>query len=177
LELWGDSEAYALAGVAAAIIAGAQVAGGLLVSHVGRFFNRRTSILLLATLISTTLLVCMGLFANFWAVLGLVVLWGLAGAAVFPVRQAYINGLIPSKQRATVLSFDSLLGSSGGVATQPILGKAADVWNYPASYLISGAFQAAAIPFALLAKRAATSPEAKQADTISKDEDPTQVEP
>jgi len=33
-----------------------------------------------------------------------------------PVRQAFVNGLIPSEQRATVLSFDSLMGSAGGVA-------------------------------------------------------------
>ena len=47
--------------------------------------------------------------------IALLVLWGLMFAAVSPVRQAYVNGLIPSQERATVLSFDSLLGSSGAV--------------------------------------------------------------
>ena len=28
-----------------------------------------------------------------------------------PARQAFVNGLIPSEQRGTVLSFDSLMGS------------------------------------------------------------------
>ena len=69
------------------------------------------------------------------------------------MRQAYLNGLIPSEQRATVLSFDSLLGSSGGVVVQPILGKAADVWSYPASYMCCAAIQALAIPFIWLARR------------------------
>jgi len=50
------------------------------------------------------------------------------------VRQAYVNALIPSEQRATVLSFDSLMGSSGGVAFQPVLGRVADGWGYPTSY-------------------------------------------
>ena len=36
-------------------------------------------------------------------------------AATLPIRQAYLNGLIPSRQRATILSFDSLMASSGGV--------------------------------------------------------------
>ena len=53
-----------------------------------------------------------------------------------PIRQAYLNGLIPSRQRATILSFDSMMGSSGGVWTQPVLGRAADVWGYAPSYLI-----------------------------------------
>ena len=47
-----------------------------------------------------------------------------------PVRQAYLNDMIPSKQRATVLSFDSLMGSAGGVVIQPVLGRVADVGGY-----------------------------------------------
>ena len=66
----------------------------------------------------------------FWVVLGLLVLWGLVFAAEMPIRQAYLNGMIPSKQRATVLSFDSLMGSTGGVVIQPVLGKSADVYSY-----------------------------------------------
>ena len=45
--------------------------------------------------------------------------------------------MIPSQQRATILSFDSLMASSGGVVAQPVLGKSADVWGYPTSYVIS----------------------------------------
>ena len=64
-----------------------------------------------------------------------------------PIRQAYINGMIPSKQRATILSFDSLCASSGGVWAQPALGRAADVWGYAPTYLISAAISALALPF------------------------------
>jgi hypothetical protein len=74
-------------------------------------------------------------------------------SAVTPVRQGDLNALIPSEQRATVLSFDSLFGSTGGVVTQPLLGKAADVWGYPVSYILSAAFQVIAIPFTWLANR------------------------
>jgi HAMP domain-containing protein len=55
--------------------------------------------------------------------------------------------------RATVLSFDSLMGSGGGVVAQPILGRAADLWGYPMSYAASAAIQAVAIPFVWLARR------------------------
>ena len=70
-----------------------------------------------------------------------------------PVRQAFINGLIPSEQRATVLSFDSLMGSAGGVDAQPLLGRVADISGYPASYLSSAIIQALSVPFVLLARR------------------------
>jgi MFS family permease len=94
-----------------------------------------------------------GLIPNFWAVLALIVVWGLLGAVAIPVRQAYLNGLIPSPQRATILSFDSLMASAGGVVAQPALGRAADVWNYPASYALSGLLSALALPFVWLSRR------------------------
>lgn len=153
LELYGDERAYAIAGLAAAIVAGAQIAGGLIVPYIGRVFRRRTSVLLSGTALSTVLLAIIGLVPHFWTVIALLSLWGLMFAALSPVRQSYVNGLIPSEQRATVLSFDSLLGSTGAVVIQPILGKTADAWSYPISYTCSAAIQALAIPFIYLARR------------------------
>ena len=85
--------------------------------------------------------------------IGLIVVWGLLFAATMPIRQAYINGMIPSRQRATILSFDSLMGSTGGVWAQPLLGKAADAYGYASSYLISAGISAFAIPCLLLSRR------------------------
>lgn len=166
LELYGDARAYAVAGLAAAIVAGAQIAGGLLVPHVGRIFGRRTSVLLSGTSLSAVMLAIIGFVPHFWTVITLLVLWGLMFAAVTPVRQAYLNGLIASTERATVLSFDSLLGSSGAVGIQPILGKAADAWGYPVSYACSASIQALAIPFIWLARR-----ERSASDAIIHEED------
>ena len=153
LELYGDEQAYGVAGLAAAIVAGAQIAGGLLVPSIGRIFRRRTSVLLAGTVLSTVMLAGIGGMPHFWIAIALLVFWGLMFAAVMPVRQAYLNGLIESEHRATVLSFDSMLGSSGAVGIQPLLGRAADAWSYPASYLCSAAIQALAIPFTWLARR------------------------
>jgi MFS family permease len=160
LELYGDEKAYGVAGLAAAIVAGAQIAGGLLVPHVGRLFRRRTSVLLTCEVISVLVLATVGLVPNFWIAVTLLILWGLMFAAVTPIRQGYLNALIPSEQRATVLSFDSLFGSSGGVVIQPLLGKAVDVWSYPVSYVFSAAFQALAIPFTWLARHENAAPDA-----------------
>ena len=153
LELYGNSTAYGIAGLAAAIVAGAQIAGGLLVPYLARVFNRRTTVLLICEVISVVVLAVIGFVLNFWVAVILLVLWGLMFSAVTPIRQAYLNALIPSQQRATVLSFDSLFGSTGGVVLQPILGKAADVWGYPVSYQMCSVFQVFAIPFTWLARR------------------------
>ena len=163
LELYGDEKAYWVAGLAAAIVAGAQIVGGLLVPFFRRLFKRRTTLLLFGTAISAVILMSMALVPNFYAIIGLVVVWGLLGSALMPVRQAYLNDLIPSKQRATVLSFDSLLGSSGGIVTQPALGKAADLWGYGLSYGIAGAIQLLALPFLFLANRRREPADVKQA--------------
>ena len=72
-------------------------------------------------------LALVGLVESFWPVIGLTVVWALLFAATMPIRQTYLNGLIPSQQRATILSFDSLMSSGGGVWAQPVLGRAADV--------------------------------------------------
>ena len=128
LELYGDPNAYQIAGLVAAIVAGAEILGGLAAPHVRRLFHRRTSALIAAAALSAITLAMIGVADSFAAVLGLTVGWGLLWAAATPIRQAYINSLIPSQQRATILSFDSLMASSGGVWAQPALGRAADVW-------------------------------------------------
>ena len=121
--------------------------------RVRRLFRKRTSVLILGSVASAVVLALIGLVDVFWLALAVVVIWGLIFSAESPIRQAYLNDMIPSKQRATVLSFDSLLGSSGAVGIQPMLGKVADAWSYPASYVCSGAIQALAIPFLWLARR------------------------
>jgi MFS family permease len=162
LELYGKPQAYGVAGLAAAIVGGAQIAGGMLVPHLGRIFQRRTSVLLASVFLSTVILAAIGFLPRFWIAIVLLVLWGLLFAAIMPVRQAYLNAQIPSEQRATVLSLDSMFASSGGVAIQPVLGRAADVWGYPASYACSALVQALAIPFVWLARR-----EKAEADAIT----------
>ncbi|MGH3071975.1 MAG: MFS transporter [Gaiellaceae bacterium] len=153
LELYDDPEAYGIAGLVAAIVAGAQIVGGIAAPWIRKLFRRRTSALLLIAAASAATLALIGVFENLYAVIGLIVVWGLLFAAAMPIRQAYFNGLIPSQQRATILSFDSMLGSSGGVVIQPVLGRSADVWGYPGSYLLGGAISALAFPFVLLSRR------------------------
>jgi MFS family permease len=153
LQLYGSGDSYAIAGLAAALVAGAQITGGASASVVARAFRRRTSVLLITSIVTAAVLALIGLVSNFWVALALLAVWGIMFAAAMPVRQAFLNGLIPSDQRATVLSSDNLLGSSGGVVIQPALGKAADAWSYGSSYILSAGIQLLVLPFIFLARR------------------------
>jgi MFS family permease len=153
LELWGDPEAYQVAGLVAAIVAGSQILGGMSAGWVRRQFHRRTSALIVMAAANVVTLALIGLIENFWAAIALIVVWGLLFAASRPIRQAYLNGLIPSKQRATILSFDSMMASTGGVWAQPVLGRSADVWGYAPSYLVSAGITAFAVPCLALSRR------------------------
>ena len=164
LELFGDAHAIGVAGIAAAGIAGTQVIGGFAVPFIRRLLGRRTHILIAGAALTTVSLLLMGLIQDFGVVVVLLVVWAIAFAANTPVRQAYINALIPSRERATVLSFDSMVNSTGGVAFQPILGRVADTHGYALSYVVSSAIAFFGLPFLLLARR-----ENVEADVGAKD--------
>ncbi|MDR6610761.1 MFS transporter [Leifsonia sp. 1010] len=172
LELYGDTTAYSIAGLAAAILSLAQVAGGVLAPRIRGLFAKRTTTVIGASLTSILVLVVLGLTSLFWLAIVLLVIWGFVFAVAGPVRQAYLNDMIPSKQRATVLSFDSLFGSLGGVFIQPALGRAADLWGYGTSLVIGGVVELIGVPF-LFASRRQKDP----ADTRTAQTDPEPVEP
>jgi MFS family permease len=166
LELWGDPTAYSIAGLAAAIVAGSQIIGGLLAPRVRRLFKKRTTVLIIAGIIGVVLLLVLGIVPNFWVALALLTVWGISASIDDPIRRAYFNDLIPSNQRATVLSFESLMGNVGGIGIQPALGRVADLSGYAFSFVISGVISAVAVPFIALS-RAQKSP----ADSVARDED------
>jgi MFS family permease len=172
LDLYGDPNAYSIAGLAAAIMAGSQIAGGFAAPRIRGLFRKRTTALIGGTVASCVLLALLGVVDSFWLALLLLALSGLIFAAELPIRQAYLNDMIPSQQRATVLSFDSLMGSSGGVVIQPALGKAADVWSYGTSFVVASVFQLIAVPFLFLSRRERTT-----ADIAVGDDAPTPTAP
>jgi MFS family permease len=153
LELYGDPGAFGIAGLAAAIVAGTQMIAGLIVPRLRHLFGRRTHALIATTSIAGVCLAGLGLTSSFAVAIGCLVVWGLTFSIRMPIRQAYLNGIIPTQQRATVLSFDSLMSSGGAVIAQPALGRVADVSGYPAAYVVSAGLQLTALPFLMLARR------------------------
>ncbi len=155
LELFGDPDATYLAGIAAAVFAVAQMIGGSSVSLIRKAFRSRTAVLIGAVVAGSIFIVAVGLASllesplGFWVAVVLLALTALIWALSGPMQQAYLNAVIPSQQRATVLSFSSLTGSAGGVVAQPALGRVADVWSLGTGYVVAGILYAFQLPFLL----------------------------
>ena len=135
-------------------------------ARLARVFHRRTDALIGGAVVAIGMLALLGLTPGFVVALVLLAVWSFVVAVTRPMRSAFLNGVIPSEQRATVLSFDSLMGSAGGVVAQPALGRVADVSGYAASYLVSAGIQVLALPFVLLARRTKAA-----SDPIGADDD------
>lgn len=159
LELFGDPDATYLAGIAAAVFAVAQMVGGSAVKLVRRVVSTRSGVIITEVVIGALGLVVVGLAENlpipigFWLAIGVLTLINLVTAVAYPMQQAYMNGCIPSEQRATVLSFVSLTGNVGGVVVQPALGRVADVYSYGTGYIAAGAIYGLALPFIVGVRR------------------------
>jgi hypothetical protein len=55
-----------------------------------------------------------------------------------PVKQAYIHETVPSGQRASVISFDSMIGNAGGVLGQSGLGYLSQARSIAEGYVVGG---------------------------------------
>lgn len=159
LELFGDSEAYYLSGIAAAVFAIAQMIGGASVGWVRRHVTTRTGVIIGQIAFSALALVGVGaaqlleIPLGFWVAIILLAVYAMGWALAGPIQQAFINGCIPSQQRATVLSFQSLMGSAGGVVSQPALGRVADVYSLGLGYAVAGVVTAVQLPFIWAVRR------------------------
>jgi MFS family permease len=174
LELFGDPNATYLAGIAAAVYAVAQMIGGSAVALVRRVASTRSGVIIASITAGALGLIGVGLAENlatplgFWVAIASFALFSMLSAVAFPLQQAYMNGCIPSQQRATVLSFVSLTGNIGGVVVQPALGRVADVFSYGTGYIAAGAIYGIALPFMVAVRRMGL-----RADSIA--EEPTPV--
>jgi MFS family permease len=159
LELFGDPNATYLAGIAAAVFAVAQMIGGSSVKLVRRFVASRSGLIIIEIVVGSLALIGVGLAerleipVGFWVAIALLALFSLLTAVAYPVQQAFMNGCIPSEQRATVLSFASLMGSAGGVVAQPALGRVADVFSYGIAYVVAGVVYVLSLPFLIAVRR------------------------
>lgn len=142
-----------VSGVIAALVALATMGGNFLVEWFTRFCGRRTTLLIWAAVIQTIALIGVGLAGSFWLALVFYLLAMTATGVWMPVRQAYINNLTSSEQRATVISFDSLFSSGGSVLGQTVLGRIAQTRSIASAYVVGGLMTAIAWPVLLLLRR------------------------
>jgi hypothetical protein len=152
LELLGQDLTW-VAGVVAALIALATIAGNSLVEWLTRYCGKRTTLLLWAAGIQTIAAVGVGLAGSFWLAVALyLVVMGTMGVWE-PVRQAYLHQRIPSEQRASVISFDSLVSSGGSMLGQLGLGRIAQTQSIPTGYVVGGLTTVLVLPVIAFLRR------------------------
>ena len=152
LELLGRDAVWVV-GLITAGISLAMIVGNQLVDQFSRPCARRSTMLIIAAAVSTVAAVTIGLTSTFAvAVVCLLVVAGAMGV-ISPVRQAYLHQVTTSEHRATVVSFDAMVVSIGGVGGQVGLGAVADNRSFSAGYVVGGLFTALAVPVLFALRR------------------------
>ena len=141
-----DSDAVWIAGFVAAGVALATIAGNQVVRFASHYCGRRTTLLLAAAAVETCAAVTMGLTSSFWVAFPALLLVMGATGVTGPVHSAYLHQVVPSEQRATVVSFDSMLSSAGGIGGQIGLGVLGEARSIASAFVVGGLATAGALP-------------------------------
>ena len=148
-----DRDAVWIAGVVAALLAMSMIVGNAIVQYVTQWCGRRTTLFLWSSVIFSAALIGVGWADSFGLALAMLLVAGVTMGVQRPVRQAFIHEVVPSEQRATVVSFDSMISGGGGVMGQSSFGVLSDRRGFSAGYVIGGLVTLGAIPFLVLMRR------------------------
>src|SRR5437773_10078593 len=91
-------------------------------------------------------MVATGVIRYFWITVPVFLLGAVAGGVLQPVRQTYLHHSIPTSERATLVSFDSLMGSLGSVGGQTGLGFLPQERSIPVGFVVGGLTTLLALP-------------------------------
>ncbi len=152
LEL-ANTDAVWIAGVVAALLSVSIMGGNAIVGVLSRRCGKRTTLLIWAAGAMALGSVGVGLASGPISAVAAFLVIGAALGVMGPVRQAYTSQIIPSSSRASVISFDSMLGNTGGVAGQIGLGRLSQSVSIEAGYLTGGVALALAVPIAVAIRR------------------------
>jgi MFS family permease len=145
LDLLG-SDAVWIAGLVASGVALATIAGNQVVRIASQYCGRRTTLLIVAAAVQAGAAITMGLTSSFWVALtALLLVMGTMGVTS-PVRSAYLHQVVASDQRATVVSFDSMIDNVGGIGGQLGLGALGEARGVGTAFVAGGVVTAGALP-------------------------------
>jgi MFS family permease len=145
LELLGGDAVW-VAGVVSALIALATIAGNRLVEPIGRVVTKRSTLLFVSGVALALGAIGVGVADSFWpSLVSLLCAIGAMGVAA-PVQQAYVHEVVPSAERATVVSFISMVGSGGGIAGPIGLGYLSEARSVASAYVVGGLTTLLALP-------------------------------
>jgi len=152
LDLLGQDAVW-VAGVIAAFISLATMTGNGLVEWITRFCGKRTTLILWATAIGGLATIGVGLTGSFWVAVILLLVYMATTGVSTPVIHAYMHQVIPSGQRAAILSLNSMVGSGGGILAQTGLGYVSRVSSIASGYILGGAVSLLVLPLAGMLRR------------------------
>jgi len=138
LELYGNKDAVWVVGLVSAGLTLASILGSLLVKPLNKLFKKRSSILYLSFSIQTIMILTVGITHSFIIAVGAFMLFFLSVGFYTPVKQGYLHDMIPSEHRATIVSFDSLIGSTGSVFGQIGYGYLSEKFSIASGYSVGG---------------------------------------
>jgi len=141
-----------VSGLIAAAVGLAGAAGSALVRPLMARRPRRSSVLMWTVAATSVCIVLAGMVRVFWVAVPLYIVACVLGGIGSPVRSAWLNACIPSEQRATLISLDSLYGEAGGTAGQLGLGYVSRAASIGTAWMIGGIVQAGSLLFLTLAR-------------------------
>ena len=141
-----DSDAIWISGLVAAAIALSTMGGNQIVAFASHYCGKRSTLLLGAAAVQTVAAVALGLTGSFWVAVGALLVVTAATGVTSPVRSAYLHQVVPSEQRATVVSFDSMVSSAGGIGGQVGLGALGEARSVGSAFVVGGLATATALP-------------------------------
>ena len=118
------------------LVGGASCLGALVSEKMYRWFGKKC--LIPETVIIAGAILCYGAGKADVAAVALMCA-GFANAALYPIQSDSLNALIPSEQRATLISVDSMCFSIAMIVLFPLAGALADRWGLKTVLLLLGA--------------------------------------
>lgn len=108
--------------------------------------------LILSQAITTAGVLVAAYMVGAWIVLPAFLVHEIGRGMMVPLKRAYMNKRIPSKQRATILSFDSMVNNAGAFIGLVVGGWLAKHYSISTAWIVSGLALAITIPVFLKLK-------------------------
>lgn len=148
-----ERDAVWVVGLVTAGVSLATIVGNQLVTTFSRACGRRSTMLLAASAVGSVAGVSIGLTSSFVVAVGCLLLVAGAMGVITPVRQAYLHQVTASEHRATVVSFDAMVASVGGVGGQVGLGQISERRSFETGYVVGGLVTLVALPLLIGLRR------------------------
>ncbi|MDE7201830.1 MAG: MFS transporter [Lachnospiraceae bacterium] len=117
------------------VVGGVSCAGAVMSERIYQKFGKKTA--LIGTLVIAASFLGYG-FQNIMIAIAALVMAGFSNSVLYPVQSELLNSLIPSAQRATLISVNSMFFSIGMILLFPLAGVLADRWGLTAIFVAIG---------------------------------------